>query len=108
MVDKIKQYQVTVFKVVAIVIGITALILASIVFTNSQKLADKQAYDSQQTIIEVKQAVNELKASNVNDHQQTVEYINCVLVGITNSSSQSQASVVYKACLESTGIKGLQ
>jgi predicted PurR-regulated permease PerM len=69
------------------------------VTSHTQTLQQIQALDE-----EIKTAVSELKASNTADHSQTVKYINCVLVGITNSPTPSQALTVYQTCLVSAGV----
>ena len=111
MLEKILQHKTLALKVLLSMIAVVLLTVAFITFDNSQRLADRQALQSQQsvanhtqTLNEIKQAVEELKANNAADHQQTVQYINCVLVGVTDSSSQSQALSVYKTCLINAGI----
>lgn len=97
-------------KILLSVIAIVFVILGVYVFTNSQTANSQRARQSQQavanhteTLNEIQQAVIQLKNSNAADHAQTVKYINCVLVGVTDSTSQSQALAVYQQCLVASG-----
>lgn len=100
-----------IFKLSAIVVAVGLFIVAGISLINSQNFKAQQARNSQsavaahtQTLNEIDSAITQLKNSNAADHAQTVKYINCVLVGITNSPSQSQALAVYQECLASSGV----
>lgn len=99
------------WKILAVAVAVVLLVWAGFIWTNSQRVAHQQTVAAQdsitnhtQTLNEIEKAVNELKANNAADHQQTVEYINCVLVGVTNSTSQNQALAVYQTCLATEGI----
>lgn len=88
---------------------LTALIFVLtffILFTASQN-AEQSVHNHTQTLTEIQQAINQLKQSNEADHVQTVKYINCVLVGITQASppsSQSAILAIYQTCLTDAGI----
>lgn len=83
-------------KVLSAVISLSLFAGAAFILAKSQSI-------HAQTLNEIQQAVTELKNSNAADHAQTVKYINCVLVGVTNSPSQTQALAVYQECLAISG-----
>ena len=84
----------------------TALIfLSAVIITVRQNNQANQAVANHtQTLNEIRDAVSQIKTNNQMAHAQTVKYINCVLVGITNSPGQSQALTVYQTCLRNAGI----
>jgi hypothetical protein len=99
------------FKALAVVVTIIIMVFAIVSLINSQHTKEIQARQAQasvanhtQTLNEIKKAVSTLEASNKADHAQTVQYINCVLVGITNATSPTAAQVTYKSCLADSGI----
>lgn len=71
---------------------------------NQQAASESAVINHTQTLDYIKEAVMQLKASNAADHQQTVTYINCVLVGLASSATQSQALTIYKQCLANSGV----
>lgn len=98
-------------KLLITVVAVAFFIVAIVVIHNTERLNHNQQVASNaavinhtQTLNYIKQAVTQLKASNAADHAQTVTYINCVLVGLTNSTAQSQALAIYKQCLANSGI----
>jgi uncharacterized protein HemX len=101
----------TAIKVALVIIAVAVFGFSLVSFVNSQNARDQQTQNSQsvvenhtETLNEIKQAVADLKASNAADHTQTVQYINCVLVGITDSSSPAQAQATYQTCLVAAGV----
>lgn len=108
---QIEAHKSLTLKVLSILVSIVLFVGAGIIITNSQNVKSAQAKQSQeavanhtQTLLEIQQAVTQLKSSNAADHKQTVKYINCVLVGITDSPTQSQALAVYQECLAASGV----
>lgn len=110
MFDKIKNSWTIITKLFLVIIAIVIFAFAGFSFANSQKVKDSQAKQSEQavanhtqTLNEIQTAVTQLKNSNAADHAQTVKYINCVLVGVTTTVSQTQALTVYQECLAASG-----
>lgn len=106
-----------ILKLSAVIVGLVLFVIAGGIFVNSQNVRLEQARQSQDAVAnhtqtlrqiqtleeDINTAVTQLKSSNAADHEQTVKYINCVLVGVTNSPSPSQALVVYQECLGASG-----
>lgn len=99
------------FKIILTIIAIIIFLFTGSAYVTSQHIQDQNAANSQksvanhtETLAEIKNAVNELKANNAVDHQTTIKYINCVLVGITEAPSQTQALAVYQTCLANSQI----
>ena len=110
------EHKASGFKIILVVVAIIIFLFAGEAYDTSQRLKEQQALQSQasvanhtQTLNEIENAVEQLKASNQADHTQTIKYINCVLVGITGitpgADSQSQALSVYQTCLTENGAK---
>lgn len=97
-------------KAVTPVLTAVVLLAAVVIFINSEHRSQVELQDHTQTLTEIQHAVTELKSSNVADHQQTVKYINCVLVGITEATPGNQAGVlsVYQECLANAGIDSVK
>lgn len=100
---RITQHKANYLKAFFILVALVLLIGAGFIYSNSQRHQAQAVANHTETLNEIQKAVTELKASNQADHAQTVKYINCVLVGITNSASQSQALAVYQNCLSLSG-----
>ena len=110
------HHKATAFKGILSFVAIVVFLFALSAFNTSQRIKEQQAAQSQsavanhtQTLNEIENAVEQLKASNQADHTQTIKYINCVLVGVTGitpgTESQSQALSVYQTCLTENGAK---
>jgi maltose-binding protein MalE len=114
--ELVKTHKPTAVKIVLVVVALIFLGLSIVDFASNQSTKAQQTANSQaavanhtQTLDEIKQAVNQLKASNAADHTVTIKYINCVLVGITQANppdSQSAILAVYQQCLADSQIPG--
>lgn len=100
-----------IFKIAAVLVAVGLFVVAGFSLVNSQNFKVQETRNSQsavaahtQTLNEIDNAITQLKNSNAADHAQTVKYINCVLVGITGSSTQAEALAVYQECLASSGV----
>lgn len=104
------HHKATAFKGILSFVAVVVFLFALSAFNTSERLKTQQAAQAQsavtnhtQTLKEIENAVEQLKASNQADHTQTIKYINCVLVGVTGitpgTESQSQALSVYQTCL---------
>jgi sensor histidine kinase regulating citrate/malate metabolism len=98
-------------KVLLVIGAVILVVFAANYYASTQKIKSQQAIEAQRTVInhtqtlsEIQKAVAELKTDDQADHAQTVTYINCVLVGITNSPTPAQADLVYKECLSAAGV----
>lgn len=115
--ETIKTHKPTTVKLVLILLALVFIGLTATSYASSQSIKAQQQKNSQaavaghtQTLIqikatdtEIKNAVDQIKASNTTDHQQTVQYINCVLVGITGASTNAEIQMVYENCLKTSG-----
>lgn len=106
----INKAQVT--KLLLLVVALALFVGAAITFANSQNVKAQQARQAQQsvanhtqTLNQIADAVAQLKQNNQINHDTTIKYINCVLVGISSASSKDQILAVYQACLAGSGIQ---
>lgn len=119
MFRSLKLHKLDSIKLLMVIMTVFLVAGAVLIFVNSTKAREQASASSQQAVAnhtqtleqiqvleqQIKTAVTQLKDSNSADHAQTVKYINCVLVGITEATPGNQPAVlsVYQECLAASG-----
>lgn len=86
-------------------------IFAFITFLNSQNQKQQASQSAQQavanhtqTLEQLSNAVNTLKANNQVNHDTTIKYLQCIVQGLLTSTPQT-AQATFSACLAVSGVK---
>lgn len=74
---------------------------------NQNRARAARAASQKKSLVALTNAVTELEHNNQVNHDTTIKYLNCVLVGVTTSSvaSPNQALAIYQSCLSVSGVK---
>lgn len=85
---------------------ITALVFltAILVFINSQHRSQAEVQNHTQTLQQISQAVNQIKANNQINHDTTIKYIQCVLDTSIAAQQQPITKDTFNTCLKNSGV----
>lgn len=107
----LRTHKTAAMKISLVVICAVALLLASFIFANSQRLKAQQQQSSQeavanhtQTLNEIKSVVTQLEQNNQINHDTTIKYLQCIVEGLITSTPED-AQATFDSCIAVSGIQ---